>query len=135
LHFTPRTATEAYNRARGCTARFLNASSDQEVVFTYGTTSSINLLAQSFGDLLRPGDEVLVSVLEHHSNLLPWQQLAARRRVVLPARRVDTLLECDRRGDRRHPRGRGPRLVLAVLKTAFLVGGYPAGTAKIGHGA
>jgi len=83
MHVRARAATEAYNRARASVARFLNASSDQEVVFTYGTTSSINLLAQSFGDLLRPGDEVLLSVLEHHSNLVPWQQLAARRGVVL----------------------------------------------------
>jgi len=83
LHARARAATEAYNRARTCVARFLNASSDQEVVFTYGTTSSINLLARSFGGLLQPGDEVLLSIFEHHSNLVPWQQLAARRGVVL----------------------------------------------------
>jgi len=83
MHARAKAATEAYNRARATVARFLNASSDQEVVFTYGTTSSINLLAQSFGDLLRPSDEVLLSVVEHHSNLVPWQQLAARRGVEL----------------------------------------------------
>jgi cysteine desulfurase / selenocysteine lyase len=83
MHTRARAATEAYNLARSSVARFLNAGSDDEVVFTYGTTSSINLLAQSFGDRLRSGDEVLLSVLEHHSNLVPWQQLAARRGVVL----------------------------------------------------
>src|SRR5271157_648760 len=83
MHARARAATEAYNRARACIARFLNANSDQEVVFTHGTTSAINLLAQSFGDRLRPGDEVMLSVLEHHSNLVPWQQLAGRRGVVL----------------------------------------------------
>ena len=57
--------------------------SDQEVVFTYGTTSSINLAAYSFGELLAPGDEVLISILEHHSNIVPWQRLAERRGVVL----------------------------------------------------
>ena len=76
-------ATEAYNRARTRVARFLNAGSEQEVVFTYGTTSSINLLAHSFGRLLQPGDEILLSILEHHSNLVPWQRLAERRGIVL----------------------------------------------------
>ena len=83
LHARARAATDAYDRARGQVARFLSADSDQEVVFTYGTTSSINLLAHSFGDLLRPGDEILLSMLEHHSNLVPWQGLAERRGVVL----------------------------------------------------
>jgi cysteine desulfurase/selenocysteine lyase len=83
LHARARAATEAYNGARTRVARFLNAGSDQEVVFTYGTTSSINLLAHSFARLLRPGDEILLSILEHHSNLVPWQRLAERRRIAL----------------------------------------------------
>jgi cysteine desulfurase/selenocysteine lyase len=52
-------------------------------VFTYGTTSSINLVAHSFGQFLKPGDEILLSILEHHSNLVPWQRLAAQRGVTL----------------------------------------------------
>jgi cysteine desulfurase/selenocysteine lyase len=83
LHRRARAATEAYNRARASVARFLNAASDDEVVFTYGATSALNLLAHSFGDLLDPGDEILLSVLEHHSNLVPWQRLVQRRGVAL----------------------------------------------------
>jgi cysteine desulfurase/selenocysteine lyase len=83
LHVRARAATDAYCQARARVARFLNAGSDQEVVFTYGTTSSINLVAYSFGALLQPGDEILLSILEHHSNLVPWQELAKRRHVVL----------------------------------------------------
>jgi cysteine desulfurase/selenocysteine lyase len=83
MHARARAATDAYYEARTRIARFLNAGSDQEVVFTYGTTSSINLLAYSFGALLQPGDEILLSMLEHHSNLVPWQKLAQRRSVVL----------------------------------------------------
>src|SRR3974390_2576552 len=83
LHARARAATEAYHEARARVSRFLRAKSDQEVIFTYGTTSSINLLAYSFGQLLEPGDEILLSILEHHSNLVPWQKLAERRGVVL----------------------------------------------------
>jgi cysteine desulfurase/selenocysteine lyase len=83
MHARARAATSAYDRARTSVARFLNAGSDQEVVFTYGTTSSINMLAHSFGGLLRPGDEILLSILEHHSNLVPWQVLAQQRGVLL----------------------------------------------------
>ena len=83
MHARARAATDAFNQARSRVARFLHANSDEEVVFTYGTTSSINLLAHSFGGALEPGDEILLSMLEHHSNLVPWQRLAERRGVVL----------------------------------------------------
>jgi len=83
VHRLGRAATAAYEEARKRAARFLDAYSVDEIVFTYGTTSAINLLAFSFGERLKPGDEILLSVLEHHSNLVPWQQLAARRDVVL----------------------------------------------------
>ena len=82
-HRRARAATAAYDEARGRVARFLNASSADEIVFTYGATSAINLLAFSFGAQLKSGDEILLSVLEHHSNLVPWQMLAERRGVVL----------------------------------------------------
>ncbi len=88
LHHRARAATDLYNRARSQVARFLNASSPDEVIFTYGTTSAINLLAWSHGARLSQGDEILVSELEHHSNLLPWQQLAHERGVVLRFLRV-----------------------------------------------
>ena len=78
-----RAATDAYDQARARVARFLNCNSDRETIFTYGATSSINLLAHSFGGLLKSGDEILLSILEHHSNLIPWQRLAEQRGVVL----------------------------------------------------
>ena len=78
LHRLARAATGAYNEARRRVAHFLHAYSSEEVIFTYGATSAINLLAHCFGARLEPGDEVLLSLLEHHSNLVPWQRLAER---------------------------------------------------------
>jgi cysteine desulfurase/selenocysteine lyase len=83
VHRRARAATAAYDEARSRVARFLHAYSAGEILFTYGATSSINLAAFSFGALLESGDEILLSVLEHHSNLVPWQKLAERRGVVL----------------------------------------------------
>jgi cysteine desulfurase / selenocysteine lyase len=83
LHRLARAATDAYNEARVRVARFLHANAADEVVFTYGATSAINLLAHSYGAQLKSSDEVLLSVLEHHSNLVPWQRLAAERGVAL----------------------------------------------------
>jgi len=80
-------ALAAYEAARADVAQFLGAASPREVVFTYGTTSSLNLVAESFGERLREGDEIVLSILEHHSNTLPWRRLAQRRRAnirVLP---------------------------------------------------
>lgn len=71
-------ATEAYARARDAVRRFLNAPLTDEVVFTSGTTGGINLFAYAFGARLAPGDEIVVSQAEHHSNLVPWQLLAQR---------------------------------------------------------
>lgn len=82
-HRRARAATALLIQARRRAAKFLNAASPDEVVFTYGATSAINLFARSFGESLKPGDEILLSVLEHHSNLVPWQMLAARRGLVL----------------------------------------------------
>jgi cysteine desulfurase/selenocysteine lyase len=76
-------AVTAYWDARASVARLINAASPREVIFTYGATSSINLLAATIGETLQPGDEIVLSVLEHHSNLVPWQQLAKRRGVML----------------------------------------------------
>ncbi len=69
-------ATELYNETRATAARFLNASPN-EIVFTRGTTDAINLVAQSYGKMvLKPGDEILISEMEHHSNIVPWQMAA-----------------------------------------------------------
>ena len=85
-------ATDAHEGARHRVARFFGAE-DDEIVFTQNTTESLNLVAYSFGSLvLKPGDEILVSIMEHHSNLLPWQQAAARTGAVVK------YLECTEDG-------------------------------------
>lgn len=71
-------ATDAYESARMDVAKLIKADAD-EIVFTSGTTGSLNILAQSLGDALGNGDEVILSVMEHHANLVPWQQMALRR--------------------------------------------------------
>ena len=72
-------ATFAYERARGKVARFIGAHSPKEIVFTRNTTEAINLVARAWGDAnVRAGDRILLTVMEHHSNLVPWQQLAQR---------------------------------------------------------
>lgn len=77
-------ATEAYEHARDKVVKFIKASDRQEIVFTKSTTESINLVAYSWGDNnIKAGDEILVSILEHHSNFLPWQQLAKRKSAIL----------------------------------------------------
>ena len=82
VHFMAERATEAYEGARAKVAGYFNAS-PSEIVFTSGTTAAINLVAASFGQGLSPGDEVVVSVLEHHSNMVPWQMLRDRAGIVL----------------------------------------------------
>src|SRR5215213_5775483 len=72
-------ATFSYERARGKVARFIGAHSPKEIVFTRNATEAINLVARAWGDAnVRAGDRILLSVAEHHSNLVPWQQLAQR---------------------------------------------------------
>jgi cysteine desulfurase/selenocysteine lyase len=82
VHALAEAATEAYATARRQVAAYLGASPD-EIVFTGGCTAAINLVAHAFGASLKPGDEIVVSELEHHSNLVPWQMLAARTGAVL----------------------------------------------------
>jgi cysteine desulfurase/selenocysteine lyase len=77
IHALSERATGAYESARGRVARFLGAADPAEVVFTRGTTEAINLVARAWGRaFLRPGDEVVLTLLEHHANLVPWQMLA-----------------------------------------------------------
>lgn len=78
-----RDALAEYEGARTEVARFLGAASPQEVVFTYGTTSSINLLAHSLEARVGAGDEIVLSIAEHHSNTLPWRALARRRNAII----------------------------------------------------
>ena len=80
VHFLSQRATEKFEDTRKLVQRFINAASSNEVIFTKGTTESINLVASSFGKkYLSQGDEVLISIMEHHSNLVPWQQVCLER--------------------------------------------------------
>lgn len=84
VHLLSQKATELHEAARETVRRFINARSVNEIVFTRGTTESINLMAFSFGEeFLKEGDEVIVSTMEHHSNIVPWQMLGLRKGVKL----------------------------------------------------
>jgi cysteine desulfurase/selenocysteine lyase len=77
-HYLARAATEAHEKARHIVAEHLNAAAPEEVIFTAGTTDGINLVAQVFSERVGEGDEILISTLEHHSNIVPWQMLCER---------------------------------------------------------
>ena len=84
VHFLSQSATELYENSRATVCKFINAHSTNEIVFTRGTTESINLLASSFSDeFMKAGDEVIVSVMEHHSNIVPWQLMAAKKGIAI----------------------------------------------------
>jgi cysteine desulfurase / selenocysteine lyase len=90
LYDLARRATEQYEGARESIGRFINARSASEVVFVRGTTEGINLVANTYGAAnLKPGDEIIVSVMEHHSNLVPWQLIAKRTGAILRHIEVD----------------------------------------------
>lgn len=90
VHYLSQMATEAYENARKTVAQFINARQAQEIVFTRGTTESLNLLATSLGQLLvNEGDKVVVSAMEHHSNMVPWQQMLFRSKGELLVIRMD----------------------------------------------
>jgi cysteine desulfurase/selenocysteine lyase len=74
VHYLSERATDAYDQVREKVARFLNARSSREIIFTRGTTEGINLVAQSYGrPTLKPGDDIVITAMEHHSNIVPWQ--------------------------------------------------------------
>ena len=80
VHFLSQQATDLHEASRETVRRFINARSTSEILFTRGTTESINLLAFSFGEaMVREGDEVVVSAMEHHSNIVPWQMMCERK--------------------------------------------------------
>lgn len=92
VHFLSQQATELHEAARETVRRFIGARSTAEIIFTRGTTESINLLASSFGQAcMTEGDEVIVTAMEHHSNIVPWQLLASRRGIRL---RVIPMNDC-----------------------------------------
>ena len=84
VHFLSQMATEAHEAARATVQQFLGAAHAHEIIFTRGTTESINLVAASFGEtFLQKGDEVIVSEMEHHSNIVPWQLLQQRKGIII----------------------------------------------------
>ena len=90
VHTLSQNATDDYEGARAKVKRLLNAADDHEIIFTRGTTDSINIVAQSLGrHTLGPGDEVIVSNMEHHSNIVPWQMLREEKGVVLRVVPID----------------------------------------------
>ena len=84
VHYLSQQATELHEASRATVREFINARSINEIIFTRGTTEAINLLVSSFGEeFMEEGDEVILSVMEHHSNIVPWQLLAARKGIAI----------------------------------------------------
>ena len=84
VHYLSQQATDLHEAARETVRQFINARSIAEVIFTRGTTESLNLMASSYGDaFLNEGDEVIVTVMEHHSDIVPWQLLRDHKGIVL----------------------------------------------------
>ena len=96
LHYLSNTATDHYEAVRGTIARFLNAGSEHEIVFTSGTTEGINLVSYGWAaPRLQPGDEIVLSIMEHHANIVPWHFLRERQGVVLKWVDVDANGDLD----------------------------------------
>ncbi len=104
LHFLSNLATDKYEAVRGTIARFLNAGSEEEIVFTSGATEAINLISYAWaGPRFQAGDEIILSIMEHHANIVPWHFLRDRLGVVLK------WVDCDAQGDL------DPEAVLAAI--------------------
>lgn len=90
IHHLAETATEAYEETRKTIQQFLNAKEPEEIIFTYGTTDGLNLVANTFGRaFIKEGDEIIISAMEHHSNIVPWQMLCESNGCVLKVIPVD----------------------------------------------
>lgn len=90
LHYLANAATEGYEGARQKVARFLNAQRDEEIIFTRSATEAINLVAHTFGrERIKPGDEIVLSIMEHHANIVPWHYLRERQGAVIKWAPVD----------------------------------------------
>ena len=83
VHYLSQRATTHYETARETIQKYIGAKHSEEIIFTKGTTDGINLVAHSLGELLSEGDEILISAMEHHSNIVPWQMLCQRKKCVL----------------------------------------------------
>ncbi|WP_248621091.1 cysteine desulfurase [Enterococcus cecorum] len=83
VHTLAERATAEFEAARKKVQQFIHANSNKEIIFTKGTTDSLNIISQSYGEFIQAGDEIVISKMEHHANLIPWQQLAKRKQAVL----------------------------------------------------
>lgn len=123
-------ATERYNDARETARRFLNASDASEIVFTRGTTDGLNLVAASYGrKFLRRGDEILISTVEHHSNMVPWQMLAEQTGALVK------YIEIDERGVLQWENAIGPKTKIVALAHVSNVTGTVNPIAEIARSA
>lgn len=96
VHTLGTKATDAYEGAREKVRRFINAKSTEEIIFTRGATTALNMVAHSYGlDNLREGDEIVITFMEHHANIIPWQQVAKKTGATLkyiPFKRMEPLV-------------------------------------------
>ncbi len=133
LHYLSNLATDKYEAVRGIIARFLNAASEDEIVFTTGTTEAINLVSYAWAaPRFEPGDEIVLSIMEHHANIVPWHFLRERQGVVLK------WVDCDANGDL-DPQAVidaiGPRTKLVAITQMSNVLGTVVDVASICHAA
>ncbi|MFN7223565.1 MAG: cysteine desulfurase [Paracoccaceae bacterium] len=133
LHYLSNLATDKYEAVRGTIARFLNAGSEDEIVFTSGTTEGINLISYAWAaPRLQAGDEIVLSIMEHHANIVPWHFLRERQGVVLK------WVDCDANGDL-DPQAVidaiGPRTKLVAITQMSNVLGTVVDVASICHAA
>ncbi|HLR12160.1 MAG TPA: cysteine desulfurase [Burkholderiaceae bacterium] len=120
VHYLSQHATERYDAARETVRQFLNASRSEEIVFTSGTTAGINLVAYSWGlHNLRKGDEILLTGLEHHSNIVPWQFVAQQTGAVIRVAPVTDAGEVDQQAYRQLLNGKTRLVALAHVSNAF----------------
>jgi len=113
VHLLSERATQAYEGTRSRIRRFLNAAEDREIVFVRGTTEAINLVAQTYGRrMVGPGDEILITALEHHSNIVPWQMLCEEKGAALRVAPIDDAGEVDVEA---YERLLGPRTRLVAI--------------------
>ena len=110
LHYLANAATEAYEGAREKVRAFLNAARTEEIIFTRNATEAINLVAYTFGrERIKAGDEIVLSIMEHHSNIVPWHFLRERQGAVLKWAPVDDDGQLPHRRIREAARRRAPR--------------------------
>ena len=95
VHYLSEKATADFEASREKVRGFINAREKAEIIFTAGTTAGINLVAHSYGSLLKAGDEIIISAMEHHSNIVPWQMLCERQGLTLRVAPINDRGELD----------------------------------------